>query len=293
LQVGLSWEALAEELRAHESVLCIVDRRDDCRALHALMPNGTIHLSGLMCGQHRSEVIADVKRQLEQGVPVRVISTQLVEAGVDVDFPVVYRALTGLDSMAQAAGRCNREGKLSGMGRVIVFVPPKPAPIGHLRQAQDCGRQLLQQRLEDPLLPEHFTTYFRQLYGKQGRNGLDRHDITSCLTNPKLKFAFRSAARRFRIIDETQQAPVIVRYKKSSELIGQLQHLGPERWLMRRLQRYVVNLPRYRHRELVAQGEIQEMHPGIFVQAFDGLYHRELGLMGDDPATHEPEDLIL
>jgi len=293
LQVGLPWEALAEELQAYESVLCIVDRRDDCRALHALMPNGTIHLSGLMCGQHRSEVIADVKRQLEQGNPVRVISTQLVEAGVDVDFPVVYRALTGLDSMAQAAGRCNREGKLTGRGRVVVFVPPKPAPIGHLRQAQDCGRQLLQQRLEDPLSPEHFTTYFRQLYWKKGGTGWHRYDITSCLTNPELKFAFRSAARRFHIIDETRQAPVIVRYKKSSELIGQLQHLGPERWLMRRLQRYVVNLPRYRHRELVNRGEIQEMHPGIFVQAFDGLYHQELGLMGDDPAYHDPDDLII
>jgi len=121
-----------------------------------------------MCGQHRSEVIADVKRQLERGQPVRVISTQLVEAGVDVDFPVVYRALTGLDSIAQAAGRCNREGKLSEMGRVVIFVPPKPAPIGHLRQAQDCGRQLLQQRLGAPLSPEHFITYFRQLYWKKG-----------------------------------------------------------------------------------------------------------------------------
>ena len=293
LQVGLSWEVLSEELQAHGSVLCIVDRRDDCRVLHALMPNGTIHLSGLMCGQHRSEVIADVKRRREQGEPVRVISTQLVEAGVDVDFPVVYRALTGLDSMAQAAGRCNREGNLDGMGRVVVFVPPKPAPIGHLRQAQDCGRQLLQQRLDDPLSPEHFTTYFRQLYGKKGKDGLDRHDITSCLNNPELKFAFRSAAQRFRIIDESQQAPVIVRYKKSSELIDQLKHLDPERWLMRRLQRYVVNLPRYRHRELVNQGEIREIHPGIFVQAFDGLYHRELGLMGDDPAYHDPEDFVL
>jgi CRISPR-associated endonuclease/helicase Cas3 len=295
LQTGTSWEALAEELRAHESVLCIVDRRDDCRTLHALMPHGTIHLSGLMCGQHRSEVIAAIKRQLEQGEPVRVISTQLVEAGVDVDFPVVYRALTGLDSMAQAAGRCNREGNLGGMGRVVVFVPPKPAPIGHLRQAQDCGRQLLQQRLDDPLSPEHFTAYFQQLYWKKGRHGLDRHDIASYLTNRELKFAFRSAAQRFRIIDESQQAPVIVRYKKSSELIDQLQRRGPDRQLMRQLQRYVVNLPRYKHRELANRGEIQEIqqHPGIFVQAFRGLYHRELGLMGDDPATHEPEDLIL
>ncbi|WP_436395524.1 hypothetical protein ACSDBR_00190 [Acidithiobacillus ferriphilus] len=80
-----------------------------------------------------SQVIADIKRRLQAGIPTRVVSTQLVEAGVDVDFPVVYRALAGLDSIAQAAGRCNREGRLAGKGKVVVFVPPKPAPPGLLR----------------------------------------------------------------------------------------------------------------------------------------------------------------
>lgn len=294
LQKGQSWEELAHELQQHASVLCIVDRRDDCRILHGLMPKGTLHLSGLMCGQHRSEVIADMKQRLARGEPLRTISTQLVEAGVDVDFPVVYRALGGLDSIAQAAGRCNREGRLGNLGRVIIFVAPKPAPIGHLRQAQECGRQLLKQGLDDPLNPAHFETYFQQLYWKVGVNRLDRHGIMERLKpNRELKFAFRSAANRFRLIDETQQAPVIVRYRESVDLIEQLKALGPERWLLRKLQRYVVNVPRYKHRELIAHGEIQELHPGIFVQAFDGLYHQELGLLGDDPAYHEAEDLII
>jgi CRISPR-associated endonuclease/helicase Cas3 len=103
-----SWEEIAEELKQYEQVLCIVSDRRSCRELYGLMPEGTFHLSALMCGQHRSEIIKSIKQKLKNKEPVRVISTQLVEAGVDLDFPVVYRALAGLDSIAQAAGRCNR-----------------------------------------------------------------------------------------------------------------------------------------------------------------------------------------
>jgi len=121
LQTSRDWQSIANELIQHPSVLCIVSRRDDARELHRLMTaseNGkdTLHLSALMCGEHRSKVIADIKTRLKRNEPVRVISTQLVEAGVDVDFPVVCRALAGLDSIAQAAGRCNREGKQGSLG---------------------------------------------------------------------------------------------------------------------------------------------------------------------------------
>ncbi|WP_312915824.1 CRISPR-associated helicase/endonuclease Cas3 [Candidatus Competibacter phosphatis] len=134
LHAPTSWEALAAELATHPRVLCIVDRRDDARLLHGLLPTGAVHLSGLMCGQHRADVIAMIKERLVADEPLRVISTQLVEAGVDLDFPVVYRALAGLDSIAQAAGRCNREGRLFNLGRVVVFAPPTEPPAGHLRQ---------------------------------------------------------------------------------------------------------------------------------------------------------------
>jgi CRISPR-associated endonuclease/helicase Cas3 len=293
LQTSVSWETLATELQAHESVLCIVDRRDDCRTLYRLMPKGTVHLSGLMCGQHRSEVINIIKRRLKEDKAVRVVSTQLVEAGVDVDFPVVYRALAGLDSVAQAAGRCNREGLMDALGRVVVFVAPKPAPVGHLRHAQECGRQLLQQGLDDPLAPEHFKTYFRQLYWKKG-NRLDWYDILKDLKpNKELHFLFKTVARKFRLIDDTIQAPVIVRYGESVDLIRQLEAMGPERWLLRRLQRYIVNLPRYYHQQLLKNGDIREVQPGLFVQAYEGLYHEELGLLGDDSGYYEPDTLII
>lgn len=135
-----------------------------------------------------------------------------MEAGVDLDFPVVYRALAGLDSIAQAAGRCNREGRLFDLGRVVVFVPPSEPPAGHLRQARDAGRPLLLRRPPDPLAPERFTEYFQSLYWRKGAAGLDRQDITRLLrNNQKLEFSFRTAAERFQLIPETQ-APVIGRY---------------------------------------------------------------------------------
>jgi len=294
LNQSTDWETLAAELAGHEQVLCIVDRRDDCQTLHRLMPKGSFHLSGFMCGQHRSEVIAEIKQALRSGKPVRVVSTQLVEAGVDLDFPVVYRALAGLDSIAQAAGRCNREGRLPQPGRMVVFVPQRPAPVGHLRQAQQCGRQILQQGHADPLSPEHFEAYFRQLYWSKGQQGLDRHAIQEALRpDRELRFLFRTAADRFRIIDESQQAPVIVRYGAGPDLIDTLERHGPERWLLRKLQRYVVNLPCFRHRQLLENGDIREVHPGIYAQAHDGLYDAVLGLIGQDNTGYEPEFLIV
>lgn len=291
LNMPIGWETLAAELTEHKSVLCIVNRRDDCRELFRLMPEGTIHLSALMCGAHRSEVINEIKKRLDGGKPTRVISTQLVEAGVDLDFPVVYRAVAGLDSIAQAAGRCNREGRLK-KGRVVVYAPPTQAPPGHLRQAAELGRQLLMKGSGDPLARERFDLYFRQLFWLKGE-GLDKHRIIGKLANDdRLRFSFRSAAQKFRIVDDSMQAPVLVLYKDGEALVGQLSKMGPERRLMRRLQRYVVNLPVYVHKRLLAEGGIKEVHPGIFVQAHSALYDPVIGLDAEKATLYEPDDLI-
>ncbi|HEY9784255.1 MAG TPA: CRISPR-associated helicase Cas3' [Candidatus Obscuribacterales bacterium] len=292
LTVGRAWEEIANELESYEQVLCIVNSRADCLTLYRLMPKGTVYLSALMCGEHRSKVIADIKASLRQGEPLRVVSTQLVEAGVDLDFPVVYRALAGLDSIAQAAGRCNREGLLS-RGRVVVFVPPTPAPAGHLRQAAQCGRQMLSKREGDPLSPESFRTFFELLYWQKGSK-LDKEGIIQLLSpNDGLEINFRTAASRFKVIDENAQAPVVVRYGPSTELIEMLRQLGPSRWLLRRLQRFVVNIPRSLHMKLMRDGDVIEVHSGIFVQAYDGLYNEQTGLSTADLTAYDPESLVV
>jgi CRISPR-associated endonuclease/helicase Cas3 len=210
-----TWESIAGELQQYDSVLCIVNSRKDCRELHGLMPKDTIHLSALMCGQHRSQVIAEIKQRLKDGIPTRVISTQLVEAGVDMDFPVVYRALAGLDAIAQAAGRCNREGLLTELGKVVVFVPPKPAASGLLRKAQQSGQEIMRLTDGDPLTRERFEAYFRHYY--ESLNSLDKANIVGLLDlhnqaeARRAEFNFRIAASNFRLIDEEGQTAVIVR----------------------------------------------------------------------------------
>jgi len=294
LRAPTSWEAIAAELQDHPSALCIVDRRDDAARLHGLLPPDTVHLSGLMCGQHRADVIALLKQRLAAKKAVRVISTQLVEAGVDVDFPVVYRALAGLDSIAQAAGRCNREGRLDSLGRVVVFVPPNEPPIGHLRQARDAGRQLLLRRPADPLDPKLFSEYFQQLYWLKGAGNLDRQGILALLNyNQRLEFSFRTAAERFQLIPETQQS-VIVRHGESERLLARLMRPGAvlDRAILRQLQRYVVNLPCRVHQRLLNEGAIQERHPGVFVQMTD-FYDSVLGLRVEQSGDYTADNLIV
>ncbi len=285
------WDELAARLSEHESVLCIVNRRDDARTLWEKMPQGSFHLSALMCGAHRSVRIEEIKASLKDGSTTRVVSTQLVEAGVDFDFPVVYRALAGLDSVAQAAGRCNREGRLTA-GQVYVFQPESRIPVGHLRQAAEIGRQLLVAEENDLLAPERFEQFFKTLYWIKG-DGLDKQEIMALLANDKeLRISFRTAAEKFRLIDETASASVVVRYGEGSKLIELLRRQEPERWLLRRLQRFVVNLPRSIHGRLAAEGAIEEIRPGIFIQAQGNLYDEQRGLCVDRSMIYAPDDLI-
>jgi CRISPR-associated endonuclease/helicase Cas3 len=226
-----------------------------------------------------------------------VISTQLVEAGVDMDFPVVYRALAGLDAVAQAAGRCNREGALPGMGKVVVFVPPKPAAPGLLRKAQQSGQEIMRLTEGDPLTRECFEAYFQHYY--QSLISLDKEGIVSLLDMHnqaearKGEFNFRTTAEKFRLIDEEGQTAVIVRYSESPKLIESLEaskNLEPRqrRGILRRLQRYTVNIREYECKKLLASGDILEIFPGTYVQHSDTLYHAQLGLLMSKDVVFDP-----
>jgi CRISPR-associated endonuclease/helicase Cas3 len=322
------WPALAKRISQHDQVLVIVNRRDDARELAKHLPQA-VHLSANLCGEHRSRLIRYIKWWLRKdrvnfphyrkpssstridwsldtdklkGNKLCVVSTQLIEAGVDVDFPVVFRAYAGLDSIAQAAGRCNREGRLEGkFGQVFLFNPPKPSPRGLLLKGEQTAKELLSADVE--LTPDLFERYFSLYYGRL--NNLDKAGILGLLCNDQRVFQiqFRAAAENFCLIDDEAQQTVIVRYGEASKLIERLKAVGPKRDIMRKLQRYSVSIPRDLFKKLLEKThEITEVRlnrgvhdnercTGIYVQDMDGLYHPRFGFIGGDGVN--PLDLIV
>ena len=160
-----TWERVAEEMREAERVLTVVNTKSDAlRLLDALKDEEALHLSTLLCGAHRRDVLDKVKDRLKQGRPCRLVSTQVVEAGVDLDFPTVLRAFGPLDRIVQAAGRCNREGELAS-GRVVVFDPEEGKLPGRAyRSATDICRNLLSQSDFNFNDPNSYQRFFQSLY---------------------------------------------------------------------------------------------------------------------------------
>ena len=271
------WESLVSELVQHESVLVVVNKRQDAQDLLAKMPEGTLHLSALMCAAHRSKVIEEIRSRLKSNCPTRVVSTQLVEAGVDLDFPVVYRALAGLDSIIQSAGRCNREGQLDS-GRVVVFVSPTNPPPGTISQAISSTTSTLKlnktDKIDQPaVIEQYFSHLFHQMNTDTGN--MDRLLVSEA---DELQVQFRTAARHFRMIDDRNSHTVYVRYDEQADKLLEQLRGHPDRELLRKLQRYSVTLYDRQFQEMLQRGAIEEINAGYFVQSAVGAYDVTLGL---------------
>lgn len=288
-----SWADIAARMSADDDVLAIVSRRADARALWRLLPKGAIHLSALMCGAHRSDVIADIKQRLverrrdPQLPPVRIATTPLVECGVDIDLPVVYRQFAGLDSIAQAAGRCNREGRLD-QGTVHVFIGDKDAPRGMLKMAESAARVALHGHHGDVLDRGLFEKYFLAFYNAQDRDAKKIVEKLEVDAETGYVKNLRDAADAFKLIDndETGYQSVYVPYRRCESddnfamLITLLQRDGPERWLLRKLQRYTVSLPPNEFQLLCERRDIEEVLPGYWMLKSAAQYG-ETGLIVD------------
>ena len=299
LHTPLTTDALVSRLAGHECVLTIVNTRRDAaeivRALDAATGDTTLHLSAALCGQHRADVIAQIRARLQarraghDTRALRVVSTQLVEAGVDIDFPVVFRALAGLDSVAQAAGRCNREGRLpnDAKGKVVVFVRDIPKALHQVRIAAQAARTVLQGG-DDALSPAAFERYFPQYYS--GFASRDKHGIVDRLRkNSRFEFEFRSAADKFKLVDDEDQATVIVPYASEGKtsidpLIEKLRRGDTDRWLLRSLQRYTVTVRRKQVESWQARGDVRELVPGMYLLIDHLRYDDRLGLLPEGKA---------
>lgn len=280
-----TFDDLANCLTQYDQVLCIVNTRKDAHELYRRMPEGTLHLSRMMCSVHIMEVIALIKQKLASKEPVRVVSTQLIEAGVDIDFPVVYRSFAGLDSIIQAAGRCNREGKLNKtdqLGQVFVFHFDQSMPRGLMRKSGDALKELLlESEPTNVFEPAYMAQYFSFFYNKC--NTFDKANIKESLYKgfAEMHFLFATAAKDFHLIDDKGSVSILVGYGNGATLLQELKAKGPEFWLLRKLQRYSVSVKKWDFEELVKSGRVIE-YSGIFILDDNESYDLQAGLTMDN-----------
>lgn len=299
-------KSLCDELLKTEQVLCIVNNRRHARALFESIADrsGAYHLTTSMYAVHRRRILAEIREALEAGAPCRVVSTSLIEAGVDVDFPRVLRAEAGLDSIAQAAGRCNREGKRSAAeSDVAIFSTANDdwAPPPELKQFAQVTREVLRQHGDDPLSLEAIDAYFRQLYWQQGPKQLDRHDLLQLIENGRLEgLPFETLEQKFRMIENTQRA-VIIPFDKDGVARAALKELAYAEGMggiARKLQPYTVQVPHQGYAALERVGAIAAVEPDKFGEQFmvlinEDLYDERLGLNWSEPTFIKAENLIL
>lgn len=286
---GKTYDEVAAMLSQHKRVLCIVNTRRDAKELYSRLPEEgiTLHLSKNMCAAHISDVIEQMKNALKSDEEVvRVVSTQLIEAGVDIDFPVVYRQEAGLDSVLQAAGRCNREGKQEICTTYVFSLTKEHAlPRGDM-QAANNARLSLDDSC-DWFSPEAMTQYFKQMYCR--RDIFDKKDMKHFLYNP-MEMAFATASRNFNLIDN-QGKCVIVCYKDSMELVEQLLRKGPSYQLMKKLAKYTVNIYKNDFETLMKLGVVEEKLEGVYVVPFREQYDEQRGLLVE--SSWEDSSLII
>lgn len=275
----VSYEALVGQLKEHEQVLCVVNRRKTAQALFAALPqDGSYCLTTLLCAADRRRQLAEIRARLENGLPCRVVSTSLIEAGVDVDFPSAYREQAGLDSLLQTAGRCNRNGKrLAGESPVWLFrLEDSPAP--RMIRANVDALAYVQQHFARLDTPEAILAYFRQLYANKA--SLDRHGILPAFQkgdSPGRFFPFAWAAEQFQLI-ESPTRTVYLPIGEGKALCEQLRRQGPNRTLLRRLGLYSVDCYEGQLKALLAAGALEELSGGELLLANPGLYSAEIGL---------------
>ena len=282
---GSTYEEIAERLLKHNKVLCIVNTRKDAHEIFERLPKEgiTVHLSRMMCPKHISRTIEKLKRVLkekEENV-VRVVATQLVEAGVDIDFPVVYRQEAGLDSIIQAAGRCNREGKQKKAVTYVFSLNEEHNLHGSIKDANNARLNIV--NAKDWFSPETMTEYFIQLYCR--KESFDKKDIKTLLYKPS-EMCFAEASKMFRLIEDEGKS-VVVNVDNSMDLIEQLKITGITYSLVKQLSQYSVTLHERDFQKLRNFGAIEEIIEGIYVITDRAQYDENTGLKLDNHWMNE------
>ena len=300
----LTDESLCDALAQTAQGMVIVNSRkhalDLFRQARETDIDGVVHLSTRQYAAHRRRILADVRQRLKARRPCRLIATSLVEAGVDLDFPKVWRAEAGLDSVAQAAGRCNREGERDIADSIVtVFQPaehPSPAELSQL--AGDMER--IMGRHDDLLSPEAMEGYFQEVYWRKGKGLGDEFLEKFKLSKHGTSFSFREVGETFRLIQSGLEPVIIDREEETHKALRDLAHTERPGGIARRLQAYVVQVnPRFRE-QLVRNSHVYFAERGRLGDQFavlslftKSLYREDVGLLWEDADAFYNEALIL
>lgn len=292
---------LVERMLSTEQALCVVNSRKQARSLYDAMAaaaGGTddvFHLSTYMHPAHREDVLAQVRQRLDDGLPCRLVSTSLVEAGVDVDFPTAYRALAGVDSIVQCAGRCNREGRNpAGESVVHVFeaLSDEGAPYAVPRDVQhkaELARNVLRWQEEDgkdpgslgygspEVIEAYFSHLMRQAPTLDKQGACKKLDEWSVLRSGVPAVPFAEVATSFKFIEDGTCTVVVPDQSIASD-IQLLQEGKPSRGSLRRLARFGVGVYENEVRELCSAGAVELLAEGVYLLLDESLYRRDVGL---------------
>ena len=277
-----SLESLAAQLKEHEQVLCVTNSKKDARDLYQMMAgDGCYHLSTFMYPAHRRRVLAIIRQRLKDGLPCRVISTSLIQAGVDVDFPVVYREIAGLDSIIQTGGRCNREGKQrtedstvyiydlhKPMNRIPAFVR-RPIEI----------TQMVAKHHADIASAESIKAYFDQLHYTIGEDQLDSKNILKRLEGNTPDFT--EIAKDFKLIEEDSR-PVFIPVDDdldNQKILTQLIASVCNRSILRKANQYMVSVYENQFEKLWETNKLDALDLGLYVLKDPAVYDPDTGLV--------------
>lgn len=296
--------ALVDALTRTQQGLVIVNSRKHALALYraaeAAGLEGLVHLTTRQCAADRRGILGKVRRMLEDDVPCRLIATSLIEAGVDIDFPQGWRAEAGLDQIAQAAGRVNREGRRSrAESTLTIFRAPDNAPPPEIKSLSGDMARIMHNHA-NLLSPAAIEDFFGEVYWRVSPQGLDAKSIFDDFKvgSGEVRFSYRLVAEKFRMI-ESGMAPVIVpRDDKAREAIKKLAIAQiPSGAIARELQTYIVQVPPKARERLIACGHVQFVQQQLRLDQFavlisDCLYREDVGLLWEDAEYLSAEGLV-
>ena len=280
-------DELSERMAKLPQVLCIVNSRKAAQIVYQALPQeGSFHLSTLMYPAHRRTVLSEIRQRLKEGLTCRVVSTSLIEAGVDVDFPAVYREMAGLDSILQAAGRCNREGKQQAGESVVTIFEGVSATPQMLRVNIGAATEALSGDT-DPAASETIERYFEVYRSLMQATTLDKAGVVSAFEKgiSGCSLPFRTVAERFHLIDDASKT-IYIPEGEGANLVKRLQNGERSRELFRKLGQYSVSVYEKHFQALMDSGCLEIVDEDSAILSDLNRYVRNMGLvMCDDVST--------